>query len=123
MEVRKAFLGWPVVRQLTGPDRSGRGRAVRSAATERIAARTILWGAGVAASPIVHSLGTELDKAGRVRVTRELTVPEGVTINDDPELLIVHVVSRAAQAEATGAEGESLTQPEVIKPERKEKEE
>jgi len=54
---------------------------------------------------------------------RELTVPAGVTINDDPELLIVHVVSRSAQAEATGAEGESLTQPEVIKPERKEKEE
>ena len=55
---------------------------------------------------------------------RELTVPPGVTINADPDLLVVHVVARAAPAEpAAGAEGESVTQPEVIKPERKEKEE
>ncbi|HTV22855.1 MAG TPA: NAD(P)/FAD-dependent oxidoreductase [Polyangiaceae bacterium] len=40
-----------------------------------IAARTVLWAAGVAASPLARSLGTELDKAGRVRVTPELTVP------------------------------------------------
>ena len=35
---------------------------------ERISARTILWAAGVAASPLAKSLGTELDRAGRVRV-------------------------------------------------------
>jgi large subunit ribosomal protein L25 len=47
-----------------------------------------------------------------------------VTVNDDPELTVVHVVSRTAQAETTAAgEGENLTQPEVIKPERREKEE
>jgi NADH dehydrogenase len=40
-----------------------------------IAARTVIWAAGVAASPLARSLGTELDKAGRVRVTPELTVP------------------------------------------------
>jgi NADH dehydrogenase len=40
-----------------------------------IASRTVLWAAGVAASPIARSLGTELDKAGRVRVTPQLTVP------------------------------------------------
>jgi len=40
-----------------------------------ISARTVLWAAGVAASPIARSLGAELDKAGRVRVTPELTVP------------------------------------------------
>jgi NADH dehydrogenase len=40
-----------------------------------IAARTVIWAAGVAASPIARSLGTELDKAGRVRVSPELTVP------------------------------------------------
>jgi NADH dehydrogenase len=39
-----------------------------------IVARTVLWAAGVAASPIARSLGTELDKAGRVRVTPQLTV-------------------------------------------------
>jgi NADH:quinone reductase (non-electrogenic) len=40
-----------------------------------IAARTVLWAAGVAASPLARSLGTELDKAGRVHVTPQLTVP------------------------------------------------
>jgi NADH:ubiquinone reductase (H+-translocating) len=40
-----------------------------------IASRTVIWAAGVAASPIARSLGVELDKAGRVRVTPELTVP------------------------------------------------
>jgi NADH dehydrogenase len=43
--------------------------------TERIAARTVLWAAGVAASPLAKSLGVPLDWAGRVQVTPELTVP------------------------------------------------
>ncbi|HEX4352756.1 MAG TPA: FAD-dependent oxidoreductase, partial [Polyangiales bacterium] len=45
------------------------------AGQERIQARTVLWGAGVAASPVARSLGAELDKAGRVRVTPMLSVP------------------------------------------------
>jgi NADH dehydrogenase len=43
--------------------------------TEHIPARTVLWAAGVAASPVARSLGVELDRAGRVLVTPELTVP------------------------------------------------
>ncbi len=43
--------------------------------TEYLPARTVLWAAGVAASPVARSLGTELDRAGRVLVTPELTVP------------------------------------------------
>jgi formate dehydrogenase major subunit len=35
-----AFLGWPVLRQLRGNDPLGRGPAVRSAATEKLTART-----------------------------------------------------------------------------------
>jgi NADH dehydrogenase len=42
---------------------------------ERIAARTVLWGAGVAASPLARSLGSPLDKAGRVLVEADLSVP------------------------------------------------
>jgi large subunit ribosomal protein L25 len=54
---------------------------------------------------------------------RDLALPEGVTVDADPEMLVVHVVSRAAEAEAEAAEGEGgPLQPEVIKPERKEKE-
>ena len=36
----KAFLGWPVLRQLTGKDPLGRGPAVRSEQTEEITPRT-----------------------------------------------------------------------------------
>ena len=37
----KAFLGWPVLRQLTGKDPLGRGPAVRSEKTEQLTARTV----------------------------------------------------------------------------------
>lgn len=42
---------------------------------QRIAARTILWAAGVQASPLAKSLGVPLDRAGRVLVQPDLTVP------------------------------------------------
>jgi NADH dehydrogenase len=46
-----------------------------SIGAERLRARTVLWGAGVAASPLGRSLGAPLDKAGRVRVEPDLSVP------------------------------------------------
>jgi NADH dehydrogenase len=42
---------------------------------ERIAARTVLWAAGVAASPLARDLGVPLDRAGRVIVQSDLRVP------------------------------------------------
>lgn len=42
---------------------------------EHIRAHTKLWAAGVAASPVARSLGVELDRAGRVPVSPELTLP------------------------------------------------
>jgi NADH dehydrogenase len=42
---------------------------------ERILARTIVWAAGVAASPLGQALGAPLDRAGRVRVGADLTLP------------------------------------------------
>lgn len=41
----------------------------------RIAARTVLWAAGVAASPLARDLGVPLDRAGRVIVMPDLSVP------------------------------------------------
>ena len=40
-----------------------------------IPTRTILWGAGVQASPLAKSLGVPLDRAGRVLVEPDLTIP------------------------------------------------
>lgn len=42
---------------------------------ERIPARTVLWAAGVAASPLARDLGVPLDRAGRVVVDAGLRVP------------------------------------------------
>ncbi len=42
---------------------------------ERISAQTILWAAGVAASPLAASLGVPLDRAGRVAPEPTLAVP------------------------------------------------
>lgn len=40
-----------------------------------IRTRTVLWGAGVQASPLAKSLGVPLDRAGRVLVEPDLTIP------------------------------------------------
>jgi NADH dehydrogenase len=42
---------------------------------EQIRARTVLWAAGVAASPLARSLGVPLDRAGRVLVEPDLSIP------------------------------------------------
>jgi len=46
-----------------------------SVGDERIEAATVLWAAGVAASPLGRTLGAPVDKAGRVLVNPDLTVP------------------------------------------------
>jgi large subunit ribosomal protein L25 len=57
---------------------------------------------------------------GKAVHVKELKLPEGVTTNLDPDSLVVHVTTKVAEVVAEPGEG---TQPEVIKPERKEKEE
>jgi NADH dehydrogenase len=51
----------------------------RDGRTERIAARTVIWAAGVAASPLARALadasGAEVDRAGRMTVEPDLTIP------------------------------------------------
>ncbi len=41
-----------------------------------IPAKTVVWGAGVAGSPLAKKLGVELDKGGRVLVNPDLSIPE-----------------------------------------------
>ena len=50
---------------------------------EYIQARTVLWAAGVRASPLTAHLGVPLDRAGRVWVDDDLAVP------DRPEVFVV----------------------------------
>jgi NADH dehydrogenase len=42
---------------------------------QRIESSTVLWAAGVAASPLARSLGVPLDRVGRVKVQGDLTIP------------------------------------------------
>lgn len=51
------------------------GDGVVRAGEETIVAGTIVWAAGVQASPIGRQLGAEVDRSGRVRVTADLSVP------------------------------------------------
>jgi NADH dehydrogenase len=51
------------------------GPGVVEIGESRIEAETILWAAGVAASPLGASLGVPLDRAGRVLVQPDLTIP------------------------------------------------
>jgi len=55
---------------VTGIDESG-----VALGGDRLAARTIVWAAGVQASPLGQALAAPVDRAGRVRVTPELTLP------------------------------------------------
>lgn len=43
---------------------------------ERIASRTVLWTAGVVASPAGKWLGVDVDKAGRIKVNPDFSVPD-----------------------------------------------
>jgi NADH dehydrogenase len=60
---------------------------------EQIRARTVLWAAGVAASPLTRSLGVPLDRAGRVPVEADLSIPghpEAFAIGDMATRLDAH---------------------------------
>lgn len=46
------------------------------AGDERVLAGTVLWAAGVRASPLAERLDAELDRAGRVKVAPDLSLPE-----------------------------------------------
>jgi NADH dehydrogenase len=58
---------------------------------ERIPARTVLWGAGVSASPLGRTLGAPLDRSGRVEVSPDLSV------TDHPEIFVAGDLARIAQ--------------------------
>jgi NADH:ubiquinone reductase (H+-translocating) len=69
-----------------------------------IPTRTVLWAAGVQASPLARSLGVPLDRAGRVLVEPDLTVPghrEVFVIGDLAAVKDVPGVAPAAIQEGT----------------------
>lgn len=55
---------------------------------ETISTRTIVWAAGIAASPLGRTLGLEVDRMGRVPVREDLSVAE------HPEILVIGDMAR-----------------------------
>jgi NADH dehydrogenase len=73
---------------------------------QRIPTRTVLWAAGVQASPLARSLGVPLDRAGRVIVEKDLSIaghPEAFVIGDLAAFEQVPGVAPAAIQEGTHA--------------------
>jgi NADH dehydrogenase len=80
---------------------------------KRIAAKTVLWSAGVLASPAGRWLGAATDKSGRIIVNADLSVP------DHPEIFAIgdtaHVVAEARNLLGVKSKN-PMTMPGVAQP-------
>jgi NADH dehydrogenase len=65
--------------RVTGVDALGVDVTMKDGSTDRIASRTVIWAAGVQASPLAGKLadacGAEVDRVGRIKVLPDLTLP------------------------------------------------
>ena len=101
---------WPG-RAITGCDAAG-----VMLGEERIPAGTVIWAAGVAASPAAAWLGVEADRAGRVKVGPRLTAPgsDGVFVIGDTALAL-DAIGEPLPGLAPVAEQQGAYVAEVIK--------
>ncbi|MFL5840437.1 MAG: NAD(P)/FAD-dependent oxidoreductase [Thermoleophilaceae bacterium] len=94
-------------RMVVGIDREGVDLQTAGESTERVAARTVIWAAGVRASGLASRLGelsgAEVDRAGRITVEPDLTLP------GHPEVFAIGDMVRVRDA----ASGETVTLPGV----------
>lgn len=72
-------------------------------ATGPIAARTVLWAAGVAASPLGRQLGAPVDRAGRVAVEPDLSIAGHPEVFVAGDLAQVYQGARAVPGVASAA--------------------
>jgi NADH:ubiquinone reductase (H+-translocating) len=84
-------------RLVTGVDADGVTLKVNGAHEERLLTRTVVWAAGVSASPLATRLadasGAELDRAGRITVGTDLTLP------GHPEVFVLGDMVRVSDGE------------------------
>jgi NADH dehydrogenase len=78
-ELQRAGVELRMGTRVVGVDAFGVDVDVADGSTSRIEARTTIWAAGVQASPLAAKLaeasGAELDRAGRIQVLPDLTLP------------------------------------------------
>jgi NADH dehydrogenase len=68
--------------RVTGIDREG-VTFTTAEGEQRLPSKTVIWSAGVAASPLGSALGAPLDRAGRVEVEPDLSIP------GHPEIFVI----------------------------------
>ncbi|WP_309712495.1 NAD(P)/FAD-dependent oxidoreductase [Armatimonas sp.] len=73
-----------------------RPEGVTLSSGEEIAARTVFWAAGNKAAPVGGSLGVPTDRAGRVIVERDLSIP------GHPEVFVIGDMAQAALRDSSG---------------------
>lgn len=83
--------------RVVGIDATGVEIQTAEGQRERIASRTKVWAAGVAASPLARTLDVPLDRAGRVVVDEHFNIP------DHPELYVVGDMAAAHSLERDGS--------------------
>jgi len=92
---------------VTDVDRNGITVKHNNGSTERIECATKVWSAGVAASPLGKILadqcGAEVDRAGRIRVLPDLTVPGHPNVFAVGDMALVDGVPGQAQGAIQGA--------------------
>ncbi len=82
---------------------------------KRIPSRTVLWTAGVTASPAARWLGAEADKSGRVKVNSDLSVPGHAEIFaiGDTALVFANTRNLVGIKNGTGVQMPGLAQPAI----------
>ena len=82
---------------------------------KRIRSRTVMWTAGVAASPAARWLGAEADKSGRVKVNPNLSVPGHAEIFaiGDTALVIANTRNLLGLKSGTAVQLPGLAQPAI----------
>jgi NADH:quinone reductase (non-electrogenic) len=84
---------------VTDIDERGVTVKIQGDRTERIGARTVLWAAGVRASSLGATLGAPRDKAGRIEVLPDLSIP------NHPEIFVIGDLARMLNADGTQVPG------------------
>jgi len=82
---------------------------------KRVRSRTVMWTAGVAASPAARWLGAEADKSGRVKVNPDLSVPGHAEIFaiGDTALVIANTRNLLGLKSGTAVQLPGLAQPAI----------
>ena len=91
--------------RVVGIDATGVDIQESDGAPVRVTAATVVWAAGVFASPLVRTLGVPVDAAGRVLVEPDLSVP------GHPDVWVVGDAARVTQPDGTILPG--VVQPAV----------